>query len=69
MSMFTRSDRASVKPPGSGDKFPLWLNLKTGHRVRGWYELKTGHYMTATEPPNDINDQVDTWEVVREMQR
>lgn len=72
MSMFTRSDRASVKPPGSGEKFPLWLNLKTGHRVAGWYDPINGRYMkspaaSTADPSIDVHDQVDTWEVRRNI--
>ena len=64
MSMFTKSDRAAVRPPGSGEKFPLMLNLKSGARLRGWFEPIAGRYKSFIEP-RDIHDQVDSWEVIR----
>jgi len=72
MSMFTKTDRAATRPPGSGDRYPLWLNLKSGNRVRGWYEPKSGRYMKfpapGTDGPSvDVHDDVDTWEVARDL--
>ena len=68
MSMFTRSGRAAETPPGSGDKFPLWLYLKNGGKVRGWYEPKAKRYHQLS-PDVDLHEQVETWEVIRETSR
>lgn len=72
MSMFSRIGRAAERPPGSGDRFPLWLNLKNGSRIAGWFEPKAGRYMKSpqpgtADPSTDIHDDVDTWEVRRDL--
>jgi hypothetical protein len=68
MSMFTRSGRAGETPPGSGDKYPLWLYLKNGGKIRGWYEATSKLYRPFSGV-EDIHAQVESWEVIRETSR